>query len=232
VPPNVPTPTTRIVRAAAAKTTLHNPIRHTPSFINPAACQEACELFPDRLLHPVKRTVAAGAQKKRPSGRFFPSSGLPAASRPQRGKSVLSINDSSTVRAQCLPSRGSVDVPFLALRTDSSCLSVALPRPIDAQELAHQIACGRYRLVDALGLGREIRVEGAHDDASVDRRLLMQANEVLSRVRTARFSAVAKRRTSVSGTASPALPVSLIVRTSCPRLRSAWTTGSGKFSLP
>ncbi len=106
-------------------------------------------------------------------------------------------------------SRGSVDVPFLALRTDSSCLSVALPRPIDAQELAHQITSGCYRLVDALGLGREIRVEGAHDDASVDRRLLMQANEVLSV--QGQDGAVFCRREAQNlgvGQSAPALPVS------------------------
>jgi hypothetical protein len=57
---------------------------------------------------------------------------------------------------------------------------MALLRPVDAEEPTRQIVVDSYRLVDALGLGWEIGIEGAYDDARVDRRLLMQPNEVLS----------------------------------------------------
>jgi hypothetical protein len=63
--------------ATAAKTTLHNPIRQTPSLIKLAACQEAGDVrgavprpaVPGRL-DPVERIGVAAAQKRRPAGRL------------------------------------------------------------------------------------------------------------------------------------------------------------------
>jgi hypothetical protein len=87
--------------------------------------------------------------------------------------------------------------------------------------------------VNAIRLGLWIRILGAHDDAGVGGFLAVQADEVapIERQHDAAVVCCVGEDLLIRNSL-PALPASNAVTTSCPFVRNARTTGSGKFSSP